>query len=83
MGLGVFYLQFLFLEWFLRSMDVSRVGFQSGNGHIILAGFSLAAYLVFAVLYAGIPRRRYRGMILLVGTIFVCNVFYISYSGFW
>ena len=83
MGLGVFYLQFLFLEWFLRSMDMARIGFQAGNSHIILAGFSLAAYLGFAVFYAGIPRRRYRGMIILVGTVFVCNLFFISYSGIW
>ena len=83
MGLGIFYCQFLFLEWFLRSVDMSRIGLQVGNSHSILAGFSLAAYLGYAIFFAGIPRRRYWGMMILVGTVFVCNAFFICYTGLW
>jgi len=58
-------------------------GISIGDGSNLLIGLSLAAYLGFVIFFAGIPRRRYWGMIALAGTIFACNTFMICYVKLW
>ena len=87
-GFGIYCMQVGSVVWYFQHRALERLGmtlfgFPIGNGADLLLGMSLAAYLAFVIFFAGIPRRRWWGMILLAGTIFICNTFMICFAKLW
>ncbi|MGL6196524.1 MAG: RNA polymerase sigma factor [Thermoguttaceae bacterium] len=75
-GQGMICMQMFSVGWYFQFSnlpDKTLFGFSIGNGAWFLIGLSALAYLLFAVFFAGIPRRRYWGMIFLANIIFACN----------
>ena len=81
-GFGMVCMQVFFVGWYLqfKTPFVTLLGYQIS---FWLLGFSVLVYLGFAIFFAGIPRRRYWGMITLAGTIFVLNSCMICYAKLW
>jgi len=79
----VFSVGFYFQHRALERLGMTLLGIPIGNGSNLLLGLSLVMYLGFVVFFAGIPRRRWWGMILLAGTILICNTFMICYAKLW
>ncbi|MCL2119337.1 MAG: hypothetical protein FWH27_13025 [Planctomycetaceae bacterium] len=85
-GFGMYNMQLLSVCWYLNfkgPSDMALLGIPIGNGANFLLGLSLVAYLGFVIFFAGIPRRRYWGMMILAGTIFACNTFMICHAKLW
>ncbi len=87
-GFGLFCMQVFSVSWYfahkgLPDMTLPWVNVPIGNGSNFLIGLSLLAYLGFVVFFAGIPRRRYWGMIALACTVFACNALMICYAKLW
>ena len=87
-GLGMVFMQLFSVGWYLQHRTLERLGMTMfgipiGDGGNLLFGLSLVAYLVFVVFFAGIPRRRYWGMIFLAATIFACDAFMVCYTKLW
>lgn len=85
-GVGLFLMQCCYIGWYLwfSGLPVTRLpGFSIGNGSYLSLVLSLTTYMAFVVFFAGIPRRRYWGMIVLAATLFMCNAFLIYYTQLW
>ncbi len=85
-GWGMFLMQIGGMAWFFQrqgSPDLRLLGFNIGNGYFFLLSLSLLAYLSFVMFFAGIPRKRYWGMIFLGSAIMALNVFMVGYAQLW
>lgn len=85
-GWGMFIIQVGSIGWYFQHKglpDMSLFGLPIGNGYNVLLTLSLLIYLIFAVFFAGIPRKRYYGMIFLGSCVFACNMFMCCYAKIW
>lgn len=85
-GWGMFIMQIGSVGWYFLHRGLPSMTLLSlpiGNGGYFLLSVSLLIYLIFVVFFAGIPRRRYWGMILLGTTMTFGNAFMIYYARLW
>ncbi len=85
-GGGMFIMQGCYIGWYLWFTgipEMTLLGFPIGNGCYFSVVWSLLIYMVFVLFFAGIPRRRYWGMVFLGGSMFTLNTFMICYSRLW
>jgi hypothetical protein len=77
-GWGLFFTHIVLIGTYFQNYGsglapIELFGVPLGNGRVLLFSLILLVYFLFIVFFAGIPRRRYWGMIFLGVSVFLIN----------